>query len=100
MKELELKHIAPYLPHGLGVVTDDGIREKTSLVNIKNGELTIQDYSYPLKWIKPLLRPMSDLFENIVHNGEIVCVAKLINDQSKDLRFFDDAGCYMYSEPL
>ena len=44
--------------------------------------VSLSDNEYKLSAIKPLLRPMSDLFENIVHNGEIVCVANLIKEDA------------------
>ena len=64
MKELELKHIMPYLPYGLSVITDDELESKVSIVDAKNDVLYILNYPYKLDWVKPLLRPMSDLFKS------------------------------------
>ena len=63
MQKLELKHIAPYLPYGLSVITDDELESKVSIVDAKNDMLYILNYHYKLNWVKPLLRPISDLFK-------------------------------------
>ena len=86
----ELKHILPYIQHGLTcnlmgevdenndiayVFTVTGINQQH--VDIDSG---LCQYDIKCEEFFPLLRPMSDLFENIVHNGEILCVAKLIKN--------------------
>jgi hypothetical protein len=43
------------------------------------------------KEVKPLLRPMSDLFENIVHNEEIVCVAKVIKNLDDSIEWWNES---------
>ena len=61
--ELELKHLAPYLPYGLEIINN---------VN-KKRELTIYYLNY---WkesgveLKPILRPLSDLTKEIKHDGD------------------------------
>ena len=63
MMELELKHLAPYLPYGLEIINN---------VN-KKRELTIYYLNY---WkesgveLKPILRPLSDLTKEIKHDGD------------------------------
>ena len=90
IEELELKHVLPYLSYGLMVNTADCKYNEVFSVEMENGDLGLTDNFYALKWVKPLLRPMSDLFESIVHNGEIVCVAKLIIEEAKKhTGFFD-----------
>lgn len=77
MIELELKHIAPYLPYNIQA-RDVGNHDKI----IKNNAiLATVACTYPHA-IKPLLRPMSDLFKEIEHQGEKVCVAELIRDSA------------------
>ena len=65
--ELEVKHLAPYLPYGLKVLhcTDKDFPKKEAL-------LTISDYNWLIKqsYFKPMLRPLSDLTKEIEHNGE------------------------------
>lgn len=54
--ELELKHIAPYLPYGLNIVNTVG----------KNIQLTAMDFPYHFnKGFKPILRPLTDLYKEI-----------------------------------
>tara|TARA_R100000951_G_scaffold494_2_gene2187 strand:+ start:4023 stop:4487 length:465 start_codon:yes stop_codon:yes gene_type:complete len=88
----ELKHIAPHIAHGLTcnlmgefdakkdaplVFKVTGIDQR--FIEIDNGA---HHYEIESEEFFPLLRPMSDLFENIVHNGEIVCVAKVIKEDA------------------
>ena len=93
MRKLEFKHIAPYLQHNLKVkLSDIGIKwlhgNQKSLTNIDNEIFSIHDI---LLWdssielvnnddyyvgyleiggIKPILRPLSQLLEEIECNGE------------------------------
>ena len=58
---LELKHLASYLEHGLKV--------KNHVNNIT--ELTVGNLGHYLELqVKPILRPLSDLTKGIEHNGE------------------------------
>ena len=82
MQKLELKHITPYLPYDISIITDDELKNKVSIVDAKNDVLYIFNHHYKLNWVKLLLRPMSDLFETILHNGEFVCVANLIKEDA------------------
>ena len=43
MQKLELKHIVPYLPYGLSVITDDELESKVSIVDAKNAVLYISE---------------------------------------------------------
>lgn len=93
MMELELKHIAPYLPYKLKVrhpegdlimmgIKDDGgrIREEHEVVEDPQFTLVVcrkekhryRPYSnfFIQSGFKPLLRPLSDLTQEIEHNGE------------------------------
>jgi hypothetical protein len=86
--ELELKHILPYLPHGLKAISPENV---ISVVDVYmqsyDGErvgLNFLFSEYKNTLYKPLLRPMSDLFENIVHNGTSVCVGDdILQDMNK-----------------
>lgn len=65
--KLTLEHIAPYLPYGLTFLSGDGeIKEidtlSTTSINIKDRGTTYGMYA-DLDDIKPILRPMSDLYE-------------------------------------
>ena len=65
--KLELKHLAPYLPHKFTFMFDgvicslDGIDVNGDVFNADSGEI-------PIILIKPILRPLSDLFKSITHN--------------------------------
>jgi hypothetical protein len=93
--ELELKHILPYLPHGLKAISPENV---ISVVDVYmqsyDGErvgLNFLFSEYKNTLYKPLLRPMSDLFENIVHNGEIICVAKVIKNLDDSIEWWNES---------
>jgi hypothetical protein len=73
--KLELKHIAPYLPYGLKIMTDyDGIQKIQGMpdlfhVNYYDNESDNGDEPH-IEDIKPILRPLSDLTKEIEVNGE------------------------------
>lgn len=80
MKKLELEHIAPYLPYGLKVVSKYGEvseidslsfsldgHERTSL-NLMVGKEPKRFRGSNFEYIKPILRPLSDLFELVDYN--------------------------------
>ena len=62
--KLELKHIAPYLPHGLKIMTSNGIEELITLsqdtFNIKGRGLNYGMYDDIFN-CTPILRPLSNL---------------------------------------
>ena len=78
MKTLQFKHLAPYLPYGLKGCRVDGGRQIFELTRVGKGNIyiwspiefgdSIQD-SCNLKYIKPLLRPLSDLTKPITVEG-------------------------------
>ena len=79
--QLTIKHLAAYLPYGLKAVNE--IRNFT--VEIK-GLQTDNDVIHnlgksPIKFIKPIIRPLSDLTKEIEVNGEkfvpIIYLAKI-----------------------
>lgn len=94
--ELQLKHIAPYLPYGLtGVCTDEyeGV-ETVKGISIGNGffELSTNIDDIDSSIFKPLLLPLSCLTEEITVDGEtfvpIVELAK-IHDGFSDWFFVE-----------
>ena len=87
--ELELKHLAPYLPYGLKVETSD--RTTFSYVRELVYELTGQEFvqtQISINMIEGsagqhrlILRPLSDLTKEIEHNGEkFAPYIKLVNE--------------------
>jgi hypothetical protein len=84
MEKLELKHLAPYLPYGLKVMS---IYNEVSEINSINYSLDKQSRDSlnlligrnPLRFrgdnldtIKPILRPLSDLTKEIEYDGETI----------------------------
>lgn len=91
IEELELKHVLPYLPYELKAQSPDNVISTVDVyMRSYNGErvgLNFLFSEYKNTLYKPLLRPMSDLFEDVVHNGEVICVAKLIASYDDDLYY-------------
>ena len=84
--KLELKHLSCYLPYELKLsqpVLNRGFR--TRLMTSKNIIDTIERQNY----IKPILRPLSDLFEVINHNGKEFKPLDFIKDQCEEDYFID-----------
>ena len=66
--KLELKHLAPYLPYGLQITVVNrklelGTHHSDKTIHI---DMVVRKESL----YKPILRPLSDLTKEIVHNGE------------------------------
>ena len=71
MERLTIKELAPYLPYGVlgmdkrGVIYELGVEPTFAM------QPQVRDcYSFIAYNIKPLLRPLSSLTEEIEHNGE------------------------------
>ena len=82
-RKLELFEICGYLPYGLLFDTFYGVIKLTGL---QSGALIPEEISeidgkyeqYELEDVKPILRPISDLYKTITHNGkEIVPIVEL-----------------------
>lgn len=62
--ELELKHIAPYLPYGLNGVRQDG-KTKFTIAGIVNDLLLVfengSEMGFNIRDIKPILRPLESI---------------------------------------
>jgi len=92
--KLELKHLAGYLPYGLKaydsrstielcasylLVDDEFKNEFISICEITNGGKF---------WIKPILRPLSDLTKEIEVNGEKFVPSKILENQYLSTSFW------------
>lgn len=71
-KKLELKHLSPYLPYGVNFLTVFDKQTPKLLTGICGNIIYYEDHE---KWIaidaiKPILRPLSDLVNEITHNGQ------------------------------
>lgn len=81
--KLELKHIAPYLPYGLRIKgeTHGDIEELTGLSGgcvMINGNIKAWCDIFD---VKPILRPLSDLTNEIEHNGEKFVPIEYLEDK-------------------
>ena len=85
MEKLELKHLAPYLPYSLKCqLVDQG---ETVIAKLC-GAYTDNSYAFfdtvesehGFDSIKPILRPLSDLIEEINHNGDIFYPCDKVSD--------------------
>lgn len=71
MDKLTIEHIAPYLAYGL-----DGQFKLSDVVDIaknrrdevRDKTLTVHNVDFFIKYCKPILRPLSDLFEWVDYN--------------------------------
>jgi hypothetical protein len=102
--ELELKHILPYLPYKLKC------NEKWTLISLSSLEdHAMFDYSARfdgenkkgyIQFLKPMLRPMSDLFKDIVHNGRKVNASILLRNSLESSSVKSGKFLYPLTEPL
>jgi len=68
MQTLEIQHICGYLPHGLKVIHNEwGEILTMDCSGSSSNSLSIEDVA---EYAKPLLRPLSDLTQQITHKGE------------------------------
>lgn len=88
--KLEPKHIAPYLPYEVIVqspviVYTEGENPIPSHEDIQEGVLTVDDLKNDLGYLRPILRPLSDLTKEIERHGEkfipIIALYPLFNKQ-------------------
>lgn len=88
MEKLQLKHIGPYLPYGLQVqIIETGNNRKLISVNANESVVLAADdlnpFSFPrckpVTGIKPILRPLSDLYKEIDGKVGIVEIAKMLS---------------------
>lgn len=89
MEKLQLKHIGPYLPYGLQVqIIETGNNRKLISVNANESVVLaaadLNPFSFPrckpVTGIKPILRPLSDLYKEIDGKVGIVELAKISFD--------------------
>lgn len=89
MKTLELKDICGYMPYGL---------MQKHYKNVCPFAIEIQSHiggyvflKIPFRHGKPLLRPMSDITKEIIHEGERFVPIDVLNDRERFIEF-DTAG--------
>lgn len=89
MNKLEIKHLAPYLPHGIMCrVTDRGQSKTAKMKGLySDGSCVFFDTIESDKGfseIKPLLRPLSQLTKEIEHDGKRFVPALVLFPVSED----------------
>ena len=97
MEKLTIKELAPYLPYGLKVLSERGtVYELDVYYNMMGSGIEKRDlYSVLENGMKPILRPLSQLTEEIEHNGKkfvpIDEIRKMSDvPYSKSFRFEED----------
>ena len=112
MNKLELKHIAPYLPYGLKVKTTNEVsKDKIHTPKFIDAELEMIylkeipfKINQPLRechlpYIKPILRPMSDLYREIDGSVGIVELAKIAGCKDEEIKSYVLDGQTNYTIP-
>lgn len=100
-KTLELKDIVGYLAYGLHCLNCDNMIEEIEFDNVGNliRGIDLQDEAEYDDWVacqqyKPILRPLSDLYKTITHNGkEIVPIVELAKMHRPEYKWFFDETC-------
>ena len=95
--ELELRHLAPYLPYGILLLVEYK-KDFTSRENFRKIEKWGLDINKPFEnrkgiiSCKPLLRPLSDLTQEIEHNGERFVPLEMLTIRSvQDFRAYPES---------
>tara|TARA_B100000378_G_scaffold236018_1_gene202683 strand:- start:4540 stop:4968 length:429 start_codon:yes stop_codon:yes gene_type:complete len=86
--ELELKHLAPYLPYAVQIETL--YRSLGHMGGFNHKELDVFTLNFfEIEDIKPILRPLSDLTKKIEHNGEMFIPLDYLVSEDEDDYFVD-----------
>lgn len=89
MKILELKDICGYLPYGLMQKHYNDVCSFTIATQSCMGKDVFHEM--PIRFGKPILRPMSDLTKEITHKGEKFVPLDVLNNRGHFIEF-DTAG--------
>lgn len=88
--ELGLKHLAPYLPHGLDTEYNLISVDPNYPNEFRTKKLNENTISFCLKYCKPILRPLSDLTKEIKHKGNVfIPLEKISEDFTSEIDFID-----------
>jgi hypothetical protein len=93
MKTLELKDICGYLPYGLMQKHYNDVCSFTIATQSCMGKDVFHEM--PIRFGKPILRPMFDLTEEITHRGEKFVPLDVFNDRGHFIEF--DAAGLLYT---
>lgn len=104
MKTLELKDICGYLPYGLMQKHYNDVCSFTIATQSCMGKDVFHEM--PIRFGKPILRPMSDLTEEITHRGEKFVPFDVLNNRGRFIEFdatgllYTTAGCIDSDWPM
>ena len=93
MKTLELKDICGYLPYGLMQKHYNDVCSFTIATQSCMGKDVFHEM--PIRFGKPILRPMSDLTKGIIHRGKKFVPVAALNDIGRFIEF--DATGMLYT---
>ncbi len=93
MKTLELKDICGYLPYGLMQKHYNDVCSFTIATQSCMGKDVFHEM--PIRFGKPILRPMSDLTKEITHKGEKFVPLDVLNNRGHFIEF--DAAGLLYT---
>jgi len=106
VEKLELKHLAPYLPYGL-MIKESYIGKELKMIGCENTKelrirLTDGLYAYEANNMKPILRPLSDLTDEMIEDIYQRYGRSETNAESwaSSLRFLRKYGGTRYELPL
>ncbi|MDE5526643.1 hypothetical protein [Elizabethkingia meningoseptica] len=100
MDKLELKDIAPYLPHDLKVCTSYGSNKLNKAKRMMGADVDRLRTSKSFNMF-PLLRPMSDLTREITHNWEtFVPLHRILESYCFNLSEMDEEYILSFKESL
>jgi hypothetical protein len=91
--KLELKHLAPYLPYGLKFSVNSVLYPKITMTGFRElyvyGNYHGTNLSFMYGFVKPILRPLSDLTKEITHNGQTFVPMKWMESNiNKSISFY------------
>ncbi|MGL5261864.1 MAG: hypothetical protein ACRC9P_05720, partial [Bacteroides sp.] len=98
--KLELKHLAPYMPYGLRVEYRGEVTTLDAL-DIEGGAFVGENRMVSfvnLKYIKPILRPLSDVTEAEARSFLKLAHGGLINSTEINIDTIDKDALYLSSE--
>lgn len=109
MKQLSIKEIAPYLPYGLKVFDQWSENNQGEFLEVHGFDGDMQEWllydnidgstiNYCKSLVKMVLRPLSDLAQEIEHNGEKFVPIKELGI-NKNWLGINDYHLHVYNQP-
>lgn len=111
--KLELKHLTPYFPYALKVLTNERTRKEKAVITALNYGIdqdlvmlqgSTEDFDFfedKLKNVKPILRPLSDMsdyFQLLIEENEII--ADILDEEYLSQRDLDIEEIDIYNSTV